>query len=156
MNWKVRLTVFTFAAILVGAVILRNDRARVEDKNRQTPLQAQAELTGRSVPPYYKDVRGVQVPRTLRPDRFTVPKTRSSYQVAARIPKVLMQLPCYCWCDRIDHKSLLDCFVDEHAEFCGICQDSALWANKRLKEQAAVETIRQEIMDSYAAEYGRR
>ena len=67
-----------------------------------------------------------------------------------------MQLPCFCWCDRIDHKSLLDCFVDEHAEYCGICQDSALWAQQRLRERTSIATIRQEIVDHYSQEYGRR
>lgn len=155
MNWKVRSIVFVSAAILVGAVILRVNRSPVE-KSSQTPIQPRTQRAGSLVPPYYTDVRGVATPRTLPPERFTVPKTRYSYQVARAIPQALMQLPCFCWCDRIDHKSLLDCFVDEHAEFCVICQDSALWAEKRLKEQASIETVRQEIVDNYSRGFGGR
>jgi len=27
---------------------------------------------------------------------------------------VLAQQPCYCWCDKFGHASLLDCFATEH------------------------------------------
>lgn len=155
MNWKIRSIVFVTAAILVGAVLLRVNRSPVENRS-QTPIQPPPQRAAAFVPPYYADVRGVQIPKTLPPEQFKVVKTRASYRVAGEIPQALMQLPCFCWCDRIDHKSLLDCFVDEHGEFCGICQDSALWADKRLREQASIETIRQEIVDRYSLEYGRR
>lgn len=155
MERRTRHIVFALVAALVLAAFACNKADRAE-RAIQPPVQPQAQRAGAFVPPYYADVRGVEIPRTLPPERFTVPKTRESYRVAAAIPEALMQLPCYCWCDRIDHKSLLDCFVDEHAEYCGICQDSALWAHQRLKEQDSIATIRQAIVDHYSQDYGRR
>ena len=155
MERRSRLIAFAVVAVLFMAGFACNKGERAESA-RQQSLRPQAQRAGAFMPPYYADVRGVSVPQTLPPERFAVAKTRESYRVAATIRQALMQLPCYCWCDRIDHKSLLDCFVDEHAEFCDICQDSALWAEKRLKEQASIATIRQEIVDRYSQDYERR
>ena len=149
-----RFVIFMTAAFVVAALILR-DTARREKENR-SPEPVPSPSTDLSVPPYQADIRGVPIPKTIPPDLFTVVKTRESYRVAREIPQVLMQLPCYCWCDRIDHKSLLDCFVDDHAEFCGICQDSAFWAHRRMKERASIAMIRQEIIHRYSKDYGMR
>src|SRR6266567_5916996 len=92
---------------------------------------------GGAVPPYYVDLHGIVLPKTLPPERFREDKVRYAYEVAAKIPETLAQLPCYCPCDRtVGHKSLLHCYADQHAAYCGICQDSALWAEKRVKEKA--------------------
>ena len=155
MRRRTQVMAIAIVAPLVLAIFACSKADRAESAS-QTPVPPQAQGAGAFVPPYYAEVRGVEVPRTLPPGRFTVPKTRESYRVARTIPEALMQLPCFCWCDRIGHKSLLDCFVDKHAEFCGICQDSALWAHQRLKERASVATIRQEIVNHYSTEYGKR
>jgi hypothetical protein len=42
------------------------------------------------------------------------PPVERAYQVAARIPEVLAEQPCYCWCDKFGHGSLLDCFATDH------------------------------------------
>ena len=52
---------------------------------------------------------------TLPPERFEG-KVRRAYAVARQIPEVLDQLYCYCRCrENFGHKSLLSCFVDNHA-----------------------------------------
>ena len=149
MERRSRLIAFAVVAALFMAGFACNKAERAESASQKS-LRPQAQRAGAFMPPYYADVRGVSVPQTLPPEQFKVAKTRASYRVAGEIPQVLMQLPCYCWCDRIDHKSLLDCFVDDHGEYCGICQDSALWADKRLKERASAETIRQEVIANYS------
>ena len=154
MKIVTRFIVILTAAIIVAVLILRETAKQRQET--QAPAPASAEKPRGLVPPYYADVRGVPIPKTLPPEQFKVVKTRASYRVAGEIPQVLMQLPCYCFCDRIGHKSLLDCFVDDHGEYCGICQDSALWADKQLKERASAETIRQEIVAHYSREFGKR
>ncbi|MBI4165537.1 MAG: hypothetical protein HY508_07370 [Acidobacteria bacterium] len=146
MKIVTRFIVILAAAIVVAVLILRE----TAKQRQETQAPAPVEKPRAFVPPYYADVRGVPIPKTLPPEQFKVVKTRASYRVAGEIPQVLMQLPCYCWCDRIGHKSLLDCFVNDHGEYCGICQDSALWADKRLKERASAETIRQEVITNYS------
>ncbi|MBI2876545.1 MAG: hypothetical protein HYY20_06660 [Candidatus Tectomicrobia bacterium] len=52
---------------------------------------------------------------TLSPTLFAG-KTAMAYQVAREIPEVLDQLYCYCQCQESHgHKSLLTCYVDNHA-----------------------------------------
>ena len=148
MQYKKISFVALSGAFFVGALILK-ETGRKEGSGQKAE-EPPAQRASAFVPPYYADVRGVQIPKTLPPEQFKVVKTRASYRVAGEIPQVLMQLPCYCWCDRIDHESLLDCFVDDHGEYCSICQDSALWADKRLKERASAETIRQEVIANYS------
>ncbi len=142
--WKA-LTVVALALIAVSVVV-----CRVGDKPNSNSGAAAEQSRHPAVPPYYADLHGVVLPKTLPPERFREGKTRYAYQVAARIPKTLAQLPCYCPCDRVGHKSLLHCYADEHAAYCDICQDSALWAEKRMKENAAIATIRQELANRYS------
>lgn len=87
---------------------------------------------------------------TIPPEQFAEPRARLAYAVAARISRVLAELPCYCGCDHMGHKNLLDCFKDEHAENCIICQDSAFWAEKRVNEHASAKAISEELKARYS------
>lgn len=52
---------------------------------------------------------------TLSPTLFTG-KIAQAYQAAREVPQVLDQLYCYCQCqETFGHKSLLSCYVDNHA-----------------------------------------
>jgi hypothetical protein len=54
------------------------------------------------------------LPTPLPAEQF-IGRTREAYQAAAEIPDVLAGLHCYCGCDKsLGHRSLLDCFVDDH------------------------------------------
>jgi len=45
-----------------------------------------------------------------------------AYELAAKIPAVIHQQPCYCYCDRgMGHKSLHSCFSGTHGAQCGTC-----------------------------------
>lgn len=55
---------------------------------------------------------------TLEPSMFRHPTVRAAYQVAREIPWVLDSIYCFCFCEEnpaFRHKSLLSCYVDEHA-----------------------------------------
>ena len=53
---------------------------------------------------------------TLDPNRFADPATRQAYQIARDIPWVLDSIYCFCHCEEsAGHKSLLSCYVDNHA-----------------------------------------
>src|ERR1035441_4133492 len=43
-------------------------------------------------------------------ESFKYPYQVQSYELAAKMPSVLYQLPCYCYCDRMGHGSLHSCF----------------------------------------------
>ncbi|MGB7548790.1 MAG: CYCXC family (seleno)protein [Terracidiphilus sp.] len=56
------------------------------------------------------------------------------YQKAARIGKVLYQLPCYCRCDRaLGHTSLRSCFEGLHGAECSTCAKEALFAYQQTR-----------------------
>ena len=55
------------------------------------------------------------LPRTLPPHYFRrSPLVARAYQIAGEIPTVIAQQPCYCRCDKIGHRSLLDCYASDH------------------------------------------
>ncbi len=54
------------------------------------------------------------LPKILPASQFRIPIVAKAYRVAARIPEVLAQQPCYCWCDKFGHGSLLDCYKTDH------------------------------------------
>lgn len=55
---------------------------------------------------------------TLDPGLFKDARVKSAYQAAKEIPWVLDSIYCYCFCGEspaFKHKSLLSCYVDNHA-----------------------------------------
>jgi hypothetical protein len=55
---------------------------------------------------------------TLAPSLFKDERIRTAYQAAKEIPWVLDSIYCYCQCEEspvFRHKSLLSCYVDNHA-----------------------------------------
>jgi hypothetical protein len=49
------------------------------------------------------------------------PYQTHAYELASKIPSVLHQQPCYCYCDRMGHNSLHSCFESAHGARCNIC-----------------------------------
>ncbi|RMG55020.1 MAG: hypothetical protein D6723_03705 [Acidobacteria bacterium] len=67
------------------------------------------------VPPFHPTVEAARpLPRTLPANWFRNPLVAQAYAIAERIPEVLAQQPCYCWCDQFGHGSLLDCYASDH------------------------------------------
>jgi len=83
---------------------------------------------------------------TLDPVGFQRRDFRGAYQVAKDIPGVLAQQPCYCYCQREGHRSLLDCFTTVHATKCSICVKEALLAGQMHGQGKSAEEIRTAII----------
>lgn len=69
-----------------------------------------------------------------------------AYDLAAKIPGVLYQLPCYCYCDKIGHKSLRTCYESDHAAHCSTCLKEAYFAYFETKKGKTAKQIREEII----------
>lgn len=97
-----------------------------------------------TVPPFYESASAAEpLPRTLSPVLFQgEPRVVRAYEVAEKKPALLAQQPCYCWCNRIGHHSLLDCYASRHAETCDICIDEALQADEMDRAGKAATEIR--------------
>lgn len=121
------LAIASFFVVLIAALILQGCSASSENK-----------MTAESI-------RGGETRATLSPAYFTGPAAKA-YRVAREIPEVLDSLHCYCECkDNFGHKSLLTCYVDRHAEYCGVCIDEALMAYRLHKEGKDVVFIRKAV-----------
>ena len=87
---------------------------------------------------------------TLDPDQF-VGEVKQAYQIARNDPSLLLQLHCWCGCDRTDgHQNLLDCYRDTHGAHCAICTGEAIEAEKLAGQGMPVEKIRDALRDRFA------
>ena len=65
----------------------------------------------------------------LRAAGATLPWQFRVYALAARVPRVLYQLPCNCRCDRaLGHASLQSCFSGTHGMECSTCALEGVYA----------------------------
>lgn len=89
---------------------------------------------------------------------------KAAYQYAVENPDLLEQIPCYCNCYRMGHRSVEDCFVkniknggrviySDHGANCGICYGIALDAKQMVENGKTPDKIRS-IIDEKYAEYG--
>lgn len=65
-----------------------------------------------------ESLRKGETKATLDPGLFKDPVIKKAYQIAKEIPWVLDSIYCYCFCAEspaFKHKSLLSCYVDNHA-----------------------------------------
>lgn len=90
-------------------------------------------------------LRGGETRETLSPALF-YGATADAYRIAKEIPEVLDSLHCYCECKKnFGHKSLLTCYVDEHAKHCDVCLDEAFMAYELYRQGKDVKTIRSAV-----------
>ena len=88
------------------------------------------------------------LPVTLPPNRFANAGIANTYGIAKEIPEVLAQQPCLCGCDNTsdDHRSLLDCYVDEHASTCMVCLKEAVYSKQMTEAGKSGAWIRDAIV----------
>ena len=68
------------------------------------------------IPPYYETAEAAKPFPSLVPAAYfrRYPLVERAYQVAAEIPEVIAQQPCFCFCEGHGHHSLLDCYASDH------------------------------------------
>ncbi|MEP6642933.1 MAG: CYCXC family (seleno)protein [Acidobacteriaceae bacterium] len=95
--------------------------------------------------------KGTKLPAILGKDQLWAENTEHPYQshayeLAAKIPVVLHQQPCYCYCDRMGHKSLHSCFESTHGAQCSICLKELYYSYSMHKRGRSAAQIRQGII----------
>ena len=66
-----------------------------------------------------------------------------AYELAAKIPKVIYQQPCYCHCDRsMGHNSLHSCFSGMHGAQCSTCMQELYYTYTMHKKGKTARQIR--------------
>jgi Protein of unknown function with PCYCGC motif len=85
---------------------------------------------------------------TLDPMLFNG-QAREAYEIAAKEPKLLKQLHCFCGCDKHWHRNLLDCYRTKHASICPVCMGEAFEAARLAKDGLPVAKIKRALSDDY-------
>jgi hypothetical protein len=74
------------------------------------------------------------------------PYQTKAYELASKIPTVLHQQPCYCYCDRMGHNSLHSCFENTHGAQCDTCMKELFYSYAQTKKGKTAAQIRQGII----------
>lgn len=74
------------------------------------------------------------------------PYQTHAYELAAKIPVVLHQQPCYCYCDRMGHNSLRSCFEGTHGAQCATCLKELYYSYTEHKKGRTAAQIRKGII----------
>ncbi|MFZ0733729.1 MAG: CYCXC family (seleno)protein [Candidatus Sulfotelmatobacter sp.] len=74
------------------------------------------------------------------------PYQTHAYELAAKIPVVLHQQPCYCYCDRMGHNSLHSCFEGTHGARCSTCLKELYYSYVQHKKGKTAAQIRAGII----------
>jgi hypothetical protein len=79
-------------------------------------------------------------------ESFQNPYQVHAYELAEKIPAVLHQLPCYCYCDKMGHKSLRTCYETTHGAHCSTCMKELYYAYQQSKLKKTPKEIRDGII----------
>ena len=95
--------------------------------------------------------KGVKLPAILSKDQLWAENSQYPYQthaydLAAKIPVILHQQPCYCYCDRMGHNSLHSCFETTHGAHCDICIRELYYSYSEYRKGKTASQIRKGIM----------
>lgn len=116
-----------------------------------SPAHNQPSGSTEDLPAYNSQPPTRPLPPILSGSQLTGPNFAHSYQViayqmAAKIPNVLFQQPCFCRCDReMGHNSLHSCFSGTHGAGCSTCMKEAIYAYQQTKRGRSPVQIRQGI-----------
>ncbi len=113
-NWKKILLAFLGLGLAGGAYWA----VRPPQSPTQSPTTVRTQSTAarpERIPPFYESEAAAKpFPVTLPAAYFRNRLVARAYRVAQEIPGVLAQQPCYCYCEKFGHHSLLDCFASDH------------------------------------------
>ena len=131
---------------IVGGILVLGISLMYVPLMLQRPAQDSPQSS--AVPPFHTAAEAASpLPPILSPSLFQQQQEiQRAYQAAQQIPEVLAQMPCYCHCDRIGHRSLHQCYTTDHAASCQICITEALLAQKLHKAGRSIDEIRKAII----------
>ena len=142
-----KITIAAIVVVGVGCLDFGFASGQAQNSSAATSNRA-PQVADPNLPAYHPLRPRGPLPDTLDPKQFPDAETQNLYALAATEKAVLYQLPCYCRCDKeVGHKSLLDCYVDDHASHCILCKKEAAFAYTETKAGKTAAQIRKEIMD---------
>jgi hypothetical protein len=116
----------------------------VPQQSTQEPMHSEFH-----VPAYFENPDSAE-PLNAILDPSSVPYfAQTGYKIAQRKPKLMAQLPCFCYCEKFGHTSLHTCFETTHAVSCDICLKEAIDADRMDSEGMSPQEIREIIIQEY-------
>jgi hypothetical protein len=122
---------FAFVFLLAITCLAQGDHVPAYNKGPLKPGEAQPILP--------KD--------QLWGESFQNPYQVRAYELAAKIPNVINQMPCYCYCEREGHKSLHTCFESTHGAHCATCLKEIFYTYEQNKLKKTPAQIRAGIIN---------
>jgi hypothetical protein len=91
--------------------------------------------------------KGTKLPAILMKDQLwgsdaQFPYQTHAYELASKIPTILHQQPCYCYCDRVGHNSLHSCFESTHGAQCATCLKEVYYSYQQHQKGKTTSQIR--------------
>lgn len=109
--------------------------------------QSEVPAYSKTAPPKNAKLPPIMTQEQLTAQGYTQPAQLASYKAASKVPAVMTQQPCYCYCDRNHgHSSLHSCFEGTHGANCGTCAAEALYTYKMSKKGWTASQIRDGII----------
>jgi hypothetical protein len=126
---------------LLGLVILGVSApwAITEDQAPVPAYNSEAPAKGTKLPP-------ILTKADLWGSDAQYPFQTHAYELAAKIPTVLHQQPCYCYCDRMGHNSLHSCFENTHGAQCATCLKELYYSYQEHQKGKTAAQIRAGII----------
>lgn len=129
-----------FAGLLVIAFAAGMTQGQFNSDSGVPAFHAAAPAKGQALPP-------VLTEKQLAEQGLTQPAQMASYKAAAKVPGLIYQMPCYCYCDRgHGHTSLHSCFEGTHGAMCGVCMAETLYSYHQSKQGWTPKMIREGII----------
>src|SRR5579863_8765292 len=97
-------------------------------------------------PPKGKKLPGILTKDQLWGADAQYPYQTHAYELAAKIPAVIHQQPCYCYCDRMGHNSLHSCYENTHGAQCSTCLKELYYSYQENKKGKTASQIRAGII----------
>jgi len=124
---------------LLTAAVSAPGASSQEDPNRVPAFHSAPPAKGGNLPP----ILGKE---QLWGENEQYPYQSHSYEIAAKIPNVIYQQPCYCYCDRMGHKSLHSCVESTHGAQCSTCMKEVYYSYQMTKQHKTAAQIRKGIV----------
>jgi hypothetical protein len=131
---KKSLFSFVFVALIAATLFAQGDAPKgVPAFNRRPPTKAD------KLPP-------ILPKEVLWGPNFQSNVQVRAYELAQTVQADLHQMPCYCYCDRIGHRSLRTCYESTHAANCDACLKELYYIVQEKKKGKSAPQIRKGII----------
>jgi hypothetical protein len=135
-----RTRVFASAVLFLMVTLVSAPWLQSEDEPGVPHFNAAPPVASSKLPP-------ILTKDQLWGDNAQSPYQIRAYELAAKIPKLIYQQPCYCHCDRsMGHNSLHSCFSGTHGAQCGTCLQELYYTYTMYKQGKTARQIRAGII----------